>query len=105
MILAQRSFVKCGDWFQRISNFDYAIVCFRPSVSLKNEKRHCEISTDKMAVCETTTCLRSGNFSNLNSSCQKVLVLVKIWQFQDMLNENSFLVTFRGHGKRTMGQP
>ena len=43
--------------------------------------------------------LRSGNFSDLNSACSKVLVPVKIFQFQDMGNENRFLGTFRGHSK------
>lgn len=66
----------------------YAIVCFHPSVSLNNEKICCEISEDKIAVCEKTAGLRSGNFSDLNSACLKVLVPVKIFQFQDMLNEN-----------------
>jgi hypothetical protein len=59
-----------------------------------------EISEDKIAVCEKTAGLRSGNFSNLNSACSKVLVPVKIFQFQDMGNENRFLGTFRGHSKR-----
>ena len=80
----------------------YAIVCFHPSVSLNNEKICCAISEDKIAVCEKTAGLRSGNFSDLNSACQKVVVPVKIFQFQDMLNENRFLDTFRGHSKRTM---
>ena len=81
----------------------YAIVRFHPSVSLNNEKNCCAISEDKIAVCaEKTAGLRSGNFSNLNSACQKVVVPVKIFQFQDMLNENRFLDTFRGHSKRTI---
>ena len=50
---------------------------------------------------EKTAGLRSGNFSDLNSACQKVLIPVKIFQFQDMLNENRFIDTFRGHSKRT----
>ena len=76
-------------------------MCFHPSVSLNNEKICCAISEDKIAVCEKTAGLRSGNFSDLNSACQKVVVPVKIFQFQDMLNENRFLDTFRGHSKRT----
>jgi hypothetical protein len=36
----------------------------------------------------------------LNSACSKVLVPVKIFQFQDMINENRFLGTFRGHSKQ-----
>ena len=76
-------------------------MCFHPSVSLNNEKICCAISEDKIAVCEKTAGLRSGNFSDLNSACQKVVVPVKIFQFQDMLNENRFPDTFRGHSKRT----
>jgi hypothetical protein len=37
---------------------------------------------------EKTAGLRSGNFSDLNSACSKVLVPVKIFQFQDMGNES-----------------
>ena len=77
------------------------IVCFHPSVSLNNEKICCAISEDKIAVCVKTAGLRSGNFSDLDSARQKVVVPVKIFQFQDMLNENIFLDTFRGHSKRT----
>jgi hypothetical protein len=56
------------------------IVCHR-SVSLNNEKI---CSEDKITVCEKTAGLRSGNFSDFNSACSKALVLVKIFQFQDM---------------------
>ena len=66
-----------------------------PSVSLNNE-----ISEDKIAICEKTAGLRCGKFSDLNSACSKVLVPIKIFQFQDMLNENRFISTFRGHSKR-----
>jgi hypothetical protein len=69
-------------------------VCLHPSVSLNNEKICCEISEDKIAG------LRCGKFSDLNSACSKVLVPIKTFQFQDMLNENRFLGTFRGHSKR-----
>jgi hypothetical protein len=75
-------------------------VCLHPSVSLNNETICCEISEDKIAVCEKTAGLRCGKFSDLNSACSKVLVPIKIFQFQDMLNENRFLGTFRGHSKR-----
>ena len=64
------------------------IVCHHRSVSLNNEKICCEISEDKIAVCEKTAGLRSGNFSDLNSACSKVLVAVKIFQSQDMRNES-----------------
>jgi hypothetical protein len=69
-------------------------------MSLNNEKICCEISEDKIAVCEKTAGLRCGKFSDLNSACSKVLVPIKIFQFQDMLNENRFLGTFGGHSKR-----
>ena len=75
-------------------------MCLHPSVSLNNEKICCEISEDKIAVCEKTAGLRCGKFSDLNSACSKVLVPVKIFQFQDMLNENRFLGAFRGDSKR-----
>jgi hypothetical protein len=78
-------------------------VCLHPSVSLNNEKICCEISEDKIAVCEKTAGLQCGKFSDLNSACWKVLVPIKIFQFQDMLNENRFLGTFRGHSKRPIG--
>ena len=58
-------------------------------MSLNNEKNCCEISEDKIAVCEETAGLQSGNVSDLNSACLKVLVSVKI-----------FLGTFRGHSNR-----
>jgi len=59
-----------------------AIVCFHPSVSLNNDKICSEISEGKITVCEGQ---RSGNFSDLNSACQKVLVPAKILQFHNML--------------------
>ena len=51
------------------------------SISLNNEKICFEISEDKIAFCEKTAGLRSGNFSDLNSACSKVLVPVKVFQF------------------------
>jgi hypothetical protein len=69
-------------------------------VSLNKEKVSPEISETKIAVCEKTQGLRSGNFSDLNSACSTVLVPVKIFQFQDMHYENRFLGTFQGHSKR-----
>ena len=58
------------------------------SVSLNNEKICCEISEDKIAFCEKTAGLRRGKFSDSNSACLKVLVPIKIFQFQDMLYES-----------------
>jgi hypothetical protein len=59
-------------------------VCHHSSVSLNKEKIFHEISEDKIAVCKKTQGLRSGNFSDLNSACSKVLVPIKIFQFHDM---------------------
>jgi hypothetical protein len=76
-------------------------VYHHPSVSLNEEKICREISENKIAFCEKTQGLWSGNFSDLNSACSTVLVPVKIFQFQDMHSyENRFLGTFRGHSKR-----
>jgi hypothetical protein len=79
-------------------------VCHHPSVSLNREKVSREISENKIAICEKTQDLRSGNFSDLNSASSKVLVPVKIFQFQDMHYENRFLGTFQGHSKRPTTQ-
>ena len=63
---------------------NYATVCLHPSVSLNNDKICREFSEHKIAVCEKTAGLRSGNSSDLNSACLKVLVPVEIFQFSDM---------------------
>jgi hypothetical protein len=57
-------------------------------MSLNKEKICHEISEDKIAVCKKTQGLRSGNFSDLNSGCSKVLVPIKIFQFHDMHYES-----------------
>ena len=93
---AKRPFVKCGDWHELVI-LSFATVCLRPSVSLNNEKNCREISKDKIAVCEKTAGLRSGNSSDLDSACLKALVPVEIFQFSDMHYESRFLDTFRGH--------
>ena len=59
----------------------YATVCLHPSVSLNNEKICREFSEHKIAVCEETAGLRSGNSSDLSSACLKVLVPVEIFPF------------------------
>jgi hypothetical protein len=69
-------------------------------MSLNKEKICGEISENKIAFCEKTQGLRSGNFSDPNSACSIVLVPVKIFQFQDMHYENRFLGTFRGNSKQ-----
>jgi hypothetical protein len=63
-------------------------VCHHSSMSLNKEKICHEITEDKIAVCKKTQGLRSGNFSDLNSACSKVLVPVKIFQFHDMHYES-----------------
>ena len=55
-------------------------MCLHPSVSLNNEKNCRAISEDKIAVCEKTVGLRSGNSSDVDSACLNVLVPVKIFQ-------------------------
>ena len=49
----------------------YATVCLHPSVSLNNDKICREFSEHKIAVCEKTAGLRSGNSSDLNSASQR----------------------------------
>ena len=51
-------------------------------MSLNDEKICHEISEHKIPVCEKTTGLRSGNSSDLDSVCLKVLRLVPIEIFQ-----------------------
>ena len=63
-------------------------MCRHRSLSLNNEKNCCEISEDKIAFCEKTAGLRRGKFLDSNSASLNVLVPVKIFQFQDMLNES-----------------
>ena len=81
MIRAKRSFVKCGDWFTGISHLSYATACLHPCVWFNNEKKCREISEHKIAVCEKTAGLRSGNSSDLDSASSKMLVPVNIFQF------------------------
>ena len=57
-------------------------------MSLNKEKICHEITEVKIAICKKTQGLRSGNFSDLNSACSKVLVPVKIFQFHDMHYES-----------------
>ena len=74
----------------------YATVYLHSSVSLSNERNCRASSEDRIAVCEKTAGLRSGNSSDLDSACLNVLVPAKIF----MLNENRSLNTFRGHNIR-----
>ena len=78
----------------------YATVCLHPSVSLNNDKICREFSEHKVAVCEKTAGLRSGNSSDLNTACLKVLVLVEIFQFSDMHYETE---TISGLNRRSKG--
>ena len=66
----------------------YATVCLHPCVSLNNEKNCRIISEHEIAVCEKTAGLWTGIWiSDLDSACLKVLVPVKIFQFEGMHNE------------------
>ena len=80
IIQTKRSFIKCGDWFTGISHFE--LCSLHLSVSLNNETNCGEISEDKIAVCMKTAGLRSGNSSDLDSTCLKVLVPIKIFQLK-----------------------
>ena len=86
MIKAKRSFVNLNveTGSHELAILSYATVCLHLSVSLNNEKICREFSEHKIEVCEKTAGLRSGNSSDLNSSCWKVLVPVEIFQFSDM---------------------
>ena len=65
---------------QELVILSYATACLHPSVSFNINKKNCRsISEDKIAVCEKTAGLRSGNSSDLYSACLKVLVPVKIF--------------------------
>ena len=75
-------------------------MCLHPSVSLNNEKNCRAISKDKIAFCEKTAGLQSGNYLDLDSACLKALVPVEIFQFSDMHHESCFLDTLRGHNIR-----
>ena len=57
-------------------------MCLHPSVSSNNEKICHKISEDKIAVCEKTAGLRSGNFSDLNSAFYKASVPEKYFSLQ-----------------------
>ena len=69
-------------------------MCLHPSVSLDNAKNCREINEDKIEVCEKSAGVRSGNSSDLDSTCLKVLVTLKIFWFSDM--HNTFEVTSYG---------
>ena len=56
------------------------------------------IIKDEIRTCEKSVALRSGNFSDLNSACLKVLILVKTFQFSDMHNE---IKSFSRHFSRS----
>ena len=62
----------------------YATVCLHRSVSLNTEKICRAFSEQNITVCEKTAGLRSGNSSDLNSACLKVLVPVEIFSSHDM---------------------
>ena len=55
-------------------------MCLNPCVSLQSEKNCREFGEYKIAVCEKIAGLRSGNSSDLNSACLKVLVPEKYFR-------------------------
>ena len=97
---AKWSFVNVETGSHELVILSYATVCLHPAMSLNNEKNCRAISKDRIAVCEKTAGLRSGNSSDLDSACLKALVPVEIFQFSDMHYESRFLDTFRGHNIR-----
>ena len=64
----------------KVFSFSDLIVYLYRCVSLNNGKICRRISEHKIAVCEKTAGLQSGNSSDLNTACLKVLVPVKIFQ-------------------------
>jgi hypothetical protein len=74
-------------------------------VSLNKEKICCEISEDKIAFCEKTAGLRRGKFSDSNSACLKVLIPVKIFQFQDLPNESELTISGRSKWPTSRSEP
>ena len=79
----------------------YATVCLLPSVSLNNDKICHEFSEHKIAVCEKTAGLQSGNYLDLNSACLKVLVPIEIFQFLDMHYETQQMLYKKFQIKQT----
>ena len=79
---------------QELVILSYAAMCLHISVSLNNETNCRSISEDKIAVCEKTADQRSGNSSDLNSACLKVLVPIKIFQLKSF--SRHFGVTIYG---------
>ena len=81
--------MSIGDWGAKTFKTAYSEGCYLISkwrVFIFVRRR----TENTNAICEKTAGLRSGNFSDLNSACSKMLVTVKIFQFHDMLNENRF---------------
>ena len=65
-----------GTGSHKLAILSYATVCLHPSVSLNNEKICRKFSEHKIAFREKAAGVRSGNSSDLNSACLKVLVPV-----------------------------
>jgi hypothetical protein len=87
------SVMSIGDWGSKTaySEWYYLISKWRVFIFVRRRTENTN------AICEKTAGLRSGNFSDLNSACSKMLVTVKIFQFHDMLNESErYRVTANG---------
>jgi hypothetical protein len=88
MIRAKPVFCEKEDWLIEIGPFEW-YNRVSSSIRVVEQWKICrEIIDDKIAFCEKTAGLRSGNFSDLNSACLKVLVPVKIFQIYDILYES-----------------
>jgi hypothetical protein len=80
MIRAKPVFCEKEDWLIEIGPFEW-YNRVSSSIRVVEQWKICrEIIEDKISFCEKTAGLRSGNFSDLNSACLKVLVPVKIFQ-------------------------
>jgi hypothetical protein len=87
------SVMSIGDWGAKTTYSEWCYLISKWRVFIFVLRR----TENTNANCEKTAVLRSGNFSDLNSACSKMLVTVKIFQFHDMLNESErYRVTANG---------
>ena len=63
-----------------LRNLGDQIIYHYPCVSVNTKKNCHETSEHKIAVCEKTAGLRSGNSSDSNSACLKIVVPVKMFR-------------------------
>jgi hypothetical protein len=85
--------MSIGDWGAKTAYSEWCYLISKWRVFILVRLR----TENTNAICEKSAGLRSGNFSDLNSACSKMLVTVKIFQFHDMLNESErYRVTANG---------